>query len=546
MKKIVIKKNIIKISLLVFGLLGLSLFLAWTASGFYNVEYFPAFLGFSLLASAIIGLGWFLVSRKEVLPGWLLALIIGAALLRLGMGVIWYTILPHAGYNSPSENKGYVMSDAHKRDRAAWELSQSGQSLLDAYGKYRKADQYGGLLFLSASLYRGIGGSGHTPLGMVEITAAFSALVVLFAWAFVKEAWSQDPRNDQIARLAALGLAIYPEAVLLGSSQMREAFLITLVMSAFYGLAVYRRQRTWVGPAWILGSLVLTLFFSPPIAGLTLVCLLAVGLIWGGFIQSDYKHKRWFWIALALTALVILIGSYFALERLTQRDFNNPLELLNWWFQRSAEFQAHLTKRSSGWVQRIFRSTPEWSHTPLLLAYGSVQPFLPAALGDLSGVLIWRLISIVRAVGWTLLWPLLLYAPIRAFSRNKGLKPEPGELLARALSLVVWSVILIAAFRAGADLWDNVRYRATFAGLQIILATWAWVSYRTAPDPWLRRALILVLSVLAWFMPWYIGRYTEFEWLVFDPFVTLGLGIVTGLLIISAEAIRQRKTRKKK
>lgn len=528
------------------GLLGLSFFLAWTSSGFDNVENFPAFLGFSLVASAIIGLGWFLVSRKVVLPGWLLTLVIGSALLRLGIGVVWYTILPQAGYDSPSERKGYVMSDAHKRDRAAWELSQSNQSLLNAYGKYRKADQYGGLLFLSASLYRGIGGSTHTPLGMVEITAAFSALAVLFAWAFVKEAWSQESHNEQIARLAAWGLAIYPEAVLLGSTQMREPFLITLVMAAFYGLAVYRRQHTWVGPAWILGSLFLTLFFSPPIAGLTLVCLLVVSLVWGGFFQNSFKQKKWFWIALALTALVILIGSYFALERLTQRDFNNPLELLNWWFQRSAEFQAHLTKRSSGWVQRIFRSTPDWTHTPLLLAYGSVQPFLPAALGDLSGVLIWRLISIVRAVGWTILWPLLLYAPFRAFALQKGLKTEPGDRLARALSLVIWSVILIAAFRAGADLWDNVRYRATFAGLQIILASWAWVRYRTSPDPWLRRALILVLSILVWFMPWYIDRYTEFEWLVFDPFVTLGLGIVTAILIISLDTIREKKTGKKK
>jgi hypothetical protein len=167
-------------------------------------------------------------------------------------------------------------------------------------------------------------------------------------------------------------------------------------------------------------------------------------------------------------------------------------------------------------------------------------------LGDLSGVLIWRLISIVRAVGWTILWPLLLYAPFRAFALQKGLKTEPGDRLARALSLVVWSVILIAAFRAGADLWDNVRYRATFAGLQIILASWAWVRYRTSPDPWLRRALILVLSILVWFMPWYIDRYTEFEWLVFDPFVTLGLGIVTAILIILFDRVREKKTRNKK
>jgi hypothetical protein len=308
-------------------------------------------------------------------------------------------------------------------------------------------------------------------------------------------------------------------------------------MASFYGLAIYRHRHDWLGAVWILGSLLATLFFSPPIAGLTLLCLMAVGLIWGGFFQKNFQPKRWFWLLMVLVAAAILIGSYFALERLTQKDFSNPLELLNWWFQRSAEYQAHLTKRNSGWVQRIFRSTPEWTHTPMILFYGSVQPFLPAAIGDLSGVFIWRIIAIWRAIGWTLLLPLLFYAPIRAWSRKSG------DQLARALSLVVWSIILIAAYRAGADLWDNVRYRSTYAGLQIVLASWAWVSYRAAPDAWLRRAFFLIISILAWFMPWYIDRYTEFNWLIFDPLLTLLLGTATGILIIIWDIIRMRKAR---
>ncbi len=530
MKKSPLRNLVLWIIVLLFALFGLAFLLAWVSSGFTDLSGWPTFLAFTLLSAVIIAIGWLLVRKKEAAPAWLLGLVIGAALLRLATGIVWYTILPRAGYDSPSERLGYVMADAHKRDGTAWELSQSKQPLTAAYGKFRKGDQYGGLLFLSASLYRAFAGDKHPPLGMVEVTAAFSALAVLFVWAFSRRAW-----NGPAAVLAAWGLALYPEAVLQGSTQMREAFLITLVMSAFYGLVLYRQRHTWVGPAWILGSLLFALFLSPPAAGLLLVTLLIVGLVWGGFVQKDLRHKRWFWIALGLFAVLILIGSYVALERLTEKNFNNPLELLNWWFQRSSEFQAHLTKRNSGWVQRIFRSTPDWTHTPLLLMYGTIQPFLPAAVGDLSGVLIWQSISIWRAVGWTFLLPLLLYAPVRAWSKNKG------DRLARGLSLVVWMVILIAAFRAGADLWDNVRYRATFAGLQIALASWAWYSYRSAPDPWLRRALILVISVLAWFLPWYIDRYSAFSWPVFDPFKTLALGIATAVLLILADIVREKR-----
>jgi hypothetical protein len=91
--------------------------------------------------------------------------------------------------------------------------------------------------------------------------------------------------------------------------------------------------------------------------------------------------------------------------------------------------------------------------------------------------------------------------------------------------------MLATAFRAGSDQWDNPRYRATYAGLQVCLVAWAWVEHRRAGDPWLRRSLLGIVAVLAWFLPWYLRRYYSFPWEISDPFKTLGLGLISLTLI---------------
>jgi hypothetical protein len=77
--------------------------------------------------------------------------------------------------------------------------------------------------------------------------------------------------------------------------------------------------------------------------------------------------------------------------------------MINWWINKSADWQAHLTERASGKIQAIFDRTPEWSHAYLLLVYGIAQPLLPAALVVTSQAPIWQGIAIWRAMGWTIL-----------------------------------------------------------------------------------------------------------------------------------------------
>jgi len=513
------------------GLILLSLVLAGISARFQSLLGWASFFWVSALAALLLLGGWRAL-RGEHPPVWLLHLLVGAALLRLALGAFWYLALPAWGYASPPEQAGYVMADAHERDQAAWELANSGKPLASAFrGAYHRADQYGGLLYLSAAVYRYLGGQTHQPLLIVVLAAAFSSLAVLFTWALAQRAWSEGT-----ARLAAWGLALYPEALLLGSSQMREAFLMALVAAAFWGLMRAAQRRSLNSLGWVLAALLICLPFSPPVAGMLLALLALqalfiakigaarIGAFDGGFVRQFASRRRNLLILLGL-ALLILLAIWLTLRQLAPEVGANPLALLQWWLKKTAEWQAHLSQRASGWVQKIFRNTPDWMNVPLLLIYGVAQPFLPAALGDLSGAPVWRGIAIWRALGWTLLLPLLLYAPLRAWRRN-GAKRS----IARGLSLAVWLVILLASFRSGGDLWDNPRYRVVFAGTQLALAAWAWSAPRRLPDPWLRRVLVGLAFVLAWFVPWYLRRYTPLQWPVGDLFKTLGLGLACACL----------------
>lgn len=514
------RRILIRLLVVVVALVFLALGAAWVSSRFQGVNGFlPLFLAM-LLGSAILGLGW-LALRRELLPQRLGYLLIAAALLRLAIGTFWYGSLPILGYASPAEQRGYVMADAYDRDRVAFELAQSGKPLWRAFqGSYHRADQYGGLLYLSAWVYRYLGGAEHQPLQVMILTAAFSALGVIFLWALARRAWDQ-----QVAWVAAWGLALYPEAVLLGSSQMREAFTITLVISGLYGLVCYWKEHAWTGLLWLVVSLGLLLPFSPPAAGLLMGTLVILSAVLGrDLFDVRLLRWRWFWIVLGLLAIGIVIGIWLSWKQIAPEGIANPMELMRWWLKKSAEWQAHLSERASGKIQAIFDRTPGWAHTPLLLAYGVVQPLLPATLIDITAVAIWRGINIWRAVGWTILLAMLLYAPLRAWM-------GVGERrLARGLSLVVWLVILIASYRSGGDMWDNPRYRAMFAGPQIALAAWAWVQSQRNPDPNLRRALVAIGLVLAWFVPWYLMRYIHLPWPVSDEIKMLGLAVTSAML----------------
>ncbi|MDD5467211.1 MAG: glycosyltransferase family 39 protein [Anaerolineales bacterium] len=518
---------------LALGLACLTLLGAWASNRLTGLQGWEAMLA-SLVAGALFFVVTLWLLRGEALPGWLVGLALGAAVLRLAFGVLWYLVLPTAGYDSPAECGGYVMADAYNRDRAAWRLANSPKPLWKAVAsisRYRKADQYGGMLYLSALTYRYAGGAFHQPLQVVALTAAFSALAVLFAWAFARRAW-----GERVATLSAWGLALYPEALLLGSSQMREAFLVTLVAASFYGLLRYVEWESWRNLLWVLLPLLISLAFSPPVAAFVMLLLVLQAFLMG---RGDVFHRRGLWILLGVLAALALAGIWLTWRRLAPPGISNPFALIAWWVKQAASLQARTSHLSSGWMQKIFGGIPAGLHWLLLLLYGVSRPLLPAALVDISSAPVWRAIAIWRALGWTVLLPFLVYAPVMALRRAWA--RQPGATIALALSAVVWLGILGASLRAGADLWDNPRYRVMFAGLQVSLAAWVWVTYRQVGDTWLKKTVVCLGLVLLWFVPWYLRRYLSLNWPVEDFFKTLGLGVVSSLLYLWADWLRPPK-----
>jgi hypothetical protein len=155
-----------------------------------------------------------------------------------------------------------------------------------------------------------------------------------------------------------------------------------------------------------------------------------------------------------------------------------------------------------------------------------------------QGFAIWKGIAIWRALGWALMLPFLLVAPLVLWN----LKDK--RRLAVGMVIVVWLGILIAAFRSGGDLWDNPRYRVVFLSLQVVLAAWVWCVQKTNRSPWLRRGIIGLAIILLWFIPWYLQRSGLIIWPIDNVFVTLGLGLLT-VIILSFGITVSRKLKKR-
>lgn len=497
-----------------------SVVLALISTSLKRADSWWAFLILLLVGAGLTGLTWRLL-RADSPPRWLLILTIAAALLRLGMGVFWQEALPRWGHGTLSETTGYVMGDAHARDMLAWRLAHFPKPLTSAFVENRKADQYGGMLFLSAFIYRYMGGPRHQPLMVLMLTTVISALAILFTWGFARRAWGPAE-----AGLAAWILALYPEAVLLGSSQMREAFTITLASAALYGLMRAQTARSGPRLAWIVIPLAICLPISPPVAAMILAVLVLLSLALRFSDDGAAPDPRWMWVGIGGLTLVVLAGLYLALKQFAPIGMINPIAMVSWWFTKSAQFQAYMSEHASGWMQKVFKAYPVWVELPAILGYGVVQPFLPAALVAGSEAPIWYGIAIWRSVGWTIILAFMVYAPLLA------LRTQKNRALTLMICLIVWTIILVSSARAGGDMWDNPRYRTTFAGLQAALAAWAWMEHRRVRDPLFRRAVMAVAAVLAWFLPWYLRRYTPLLWPVVDLIKTLGMGAATAFLLI--------------
>ena len=451
-----------------------------------------------------------------------------AVILRLGLGMTFSYILPAYGNDTEVQHAGYIFRDAYNRDSQAWEMASSGASLWNAFDKSHSIDQYGGLLFVSSLLYRFVSPDAHRQWLIILLAALVGAIGVVLAYKAAREAW-----GESVAVGVGWIMALYPEAVLLGSSQMREPFLITFVAMGFWGMVNWTKShRTSV--AWLAGSIVGLLFFNSG-AAVAAIIILAV---WSWLSRKKQPVRWWVWVgALGVVAVAGLMFAY-ALRNSAPVEGGLLAGVLNW-FRFSANYDASVLEFNSGWLQTVFSSLPKPLHMPFIVGYGIAQPVLPAAIADPA---VWpmRVLGILRGLGWYALAPFLLYSlrPIWKMTDKRE------RLVWLWLWLASWAWIILSSTRAGGDQWDNPRYRVILLFFQAALAVQALSWQRVTHDRWLGRLLAVEGVFLVFFGYWYAARYTKWEAGQVHIFVVIAaIVIVSALILVGGWMWDRRRTR---
>lgn len=407
--------------------------------------------------------------------------------LRFALGAGAFFLLPRLNYgDNPAQKAGYLFYDAYRRDLQAAELARSDESLLRAFSGDYESDQYGGLLALSAAVYRLLG--SQQPLVMVFLAALLGAL----GGYFVHSA-AEKLLGPRAAALALIIFLFYPEAILLGASQMREPFLMTL-------LAIFWQALPLAGsnlrPAQALLALVAMLPLSPGIALLALVA--AAG--WQ-FARSGWRGLSW--RVLLSAGMVFLLGLAalsFSWNNLVHAQ-GGALGILGAWARETVRWNAHLLQQSSGIVQLLLASLPAGLALPFVTVYGLLQPVLPAALIEPAHPF-WQVLGAARALGWYLLLPFVAYSLFSAWRISDPRQRRQWFWLAA----LTWGWVLLAALRGGGDQWDNPRYRVIALVFLSLLAAQAWEAPKTR---WFWRIVAVEALIVLVFTHWYFYRYLK-------------------------------------
>jgi hypothetical protein len=483
-------------------ILPLSLGLGAVLSSLQSGNWLIGWLGFSFLF--LLSFSLLTLSTKWAGSGKVLAwMVILAFTLRFVGGVVTYLALPVYGYvDDEDQSAGFTYTDAHRRDAQAWDLASSELPIYDAFSKTYAYDQYGGLLAFSALVYRYLSPDEHRPLMLVLLSAFMAALALPFLWKAANQQW-----GAKVALVSGWIYALYPESILLGGSAMREPYLWAFSAFALWGFVNFvnrtpiQSQETLYSRVWLALGIGGMLLISPPVALATIIIL--VGWF---YISSGHGRVSW-WLAIAVV-IVFIAGLFLlssALDRNGELGGGSPIGIINNFMREAVKWDVYQLERDSGWVQKLFDEMPEWMRLPFVTVYGIFQPVLPAAFFEPTK-LIWRIIAILRAVGWYTMLPAL----ILSLGAAAGQSVESKRRLFLWLSFIVWMWIIVTALRGGGDSWDNPRYRTILFLWQAILAGNVWVWWRESKNAWFQRVFAMEFVFLIFFGQWYANRYIHF------------------------------------
>lgn len=466
------------------------------------------------ILTAILGL-YYLVRKNSdcKILVWIIAV---AFVLRLFIGVALMAALPVYGHPTDQQKAGYVFFDAFRRDTQAQNLAHSEKPILTAFTKKYTTDQYGGYLALSMFVYRYLSPGADRPQLLLILSAWAGAAAVLFFWLAGKRLF-----GDKTATWGAWLFCLYPQSVLMGASHMREPFLIFFVTASFWAVVEWMRTEH-KKPLWLAGICAVgILIISPGI-------LIPLYIFLIGWWLLDRRGKRLparFYIILAALAVIGISVFAYGIAREGQLDRYSPIQVILNWFKNAMIWDVSQSTNSSGRLEYLFEDFPEFLKTPFVVAYGILQPVLPAAILDKS-VWIWNLISSLLAAGWYWVLPLLIYSSFALLKAESALERRQIAWLV----VVSWVWIIICSARAGGDQWDNPRYRTIFIPWIALVAAWGWQHASRQKFYWLKHIWLAEAVFLLFFTQWYASR----NYLVFGrlPFPRMVVWIVVVWAVI--------------
>ncbi len=269
------------LGLLVFGSLVLGVLFQWMLP---VGRFWPGFLSAAsliLVCSLVLYLAWRMAGSGRTL-GWMM---LAAFLLRLILGVFLTWGLPQFGYDEREQRAGFVFADAFRREENAWALANGEDLIRRAFSDEFGTDQYGGMLALSAMVYRLFSPDAYRPALISILAAGVFTLSVPFLVAALNRRFS-----CKAALWGGWILALYPEGVLLGAAQMREPYYVLFFSVLFWGAVNWleRAHLKKVIPAVLTASIGLFLF-SFRVA----LPLLGIILFWVWLEESADTGLRW-------------------------------------------------------------------------------------------------------------------------------------------------------------------------------------------------------------------------------------------------------------
>jgi hypothetical protein len=461
------------------------------------------FWGTSILASLLtflLKLTYDWSERSKVLA----SIMIFGFILRFGFGILTTIGLPLWGYDENPQNNGYLFQDAYVRDTQSWELASSDQPIWSAFGDKFFSDQYGGLLAISATIYRLFTPKSHVQLNIILLAASVSILGIPFLWKTFQS-------NPNVQLIAGLIYTFYPDAIVFSGSQMREPLILGLSSILFYFAANKSMLLKWRIIFALFTSLALFSINAKISIFIISAFLILVLLSQEKESKNLLSNKKTIIGFTILASIIGLIGIR--------------------WFLEASKWDAILAVQSSGWLQAIFEQYGTKLRLPFLTIYGVLQPVLPAAIMEPS-IIFWKTLGIFRSSGWVLLLPIIIYGLIFAF-KNKGHD--------RIKWLIMWTFvffwIVLSSLRAGGDLWDNPRYRLTFIIPISHLVANALNYALIHKDHWLWRIYAAEGIYLLFFLEWYISRYTNiignlnFPLMVGIIIFVIGIIFGTGIIV---------------